>query len=131
MSKVRVESMWYHESPHISIVSIDAISYSDDKYVKVALFCLQESIDPASVAAAAPPPARRSSFSLSMSTPAPAPPPVSPPSGAQGPSPMRRSSRGDYQVCTNKFSIDIGTSDTERMQLEVCLLTGAIYVIGC
>ncbi len=42
---------------------------------------------------------------------------------------MRRSSRGDYQVCSNKFSIDIGTSDTERMQLEVLLSLPEVLLV--
>lgn len=109
MSKVRVESMWYHESPHISIVAIDALSIGD-KYAKVALFCLAETPETAPVAE----PVRRSSFSLSKS-------PTPPPNTARPV--MRRSSKGDYEVCTNKFSIDIGASDTERIQLEVRVTT--------
>lgn len=37
MSKVRIESKWYHESPHFNLVAVDALSYAD-QYIKIALF---------------------------------------------------------------------------------------------
>ncbi|KAJ1380341.1 hypothetical protein B484DRAFT_33545, partial [Ochromonadaceae sp. CCMP2298] len=40
MSKVRIESRWYHENPLFSLVSADALSLRDE-YVKVALFLLR------------------------------------------------------------------------------------------
>jgi hypothetical protein len=42
LSKVRIESKWYHESPYFSLVNTDVVSYAhDDAYVKVGLFCLK------------------------------------------------------------------------------------------
>src|SRR5690348_7132372 len=37
MSKVRVESKWYHESPDFNLVAVDALNVMNE-YVKVALF---------------------------------------------------------------------------------------------
>ena len=37
MSKVRIESKWYHESPNFNLVAVDALSYAD-QYIKIALF---------------------------------------------------------------------------------------------
>ena len=46
MSKVRIESKWYHESPNFHLVAVDALSIAD-QYIKVALFTL-ETPNPAS-----------------------------------------------------------------------------------
>ena len=37
MSKVRIESKWYHESDNFFLVAVDALSLAD-QYIKVALF---------------------------------------------------------------------------------------------
>jgi hypothetical protein len=124
MSKTRVESMWYHESAHISIVSVDALSDHDSgRYTKVALFCLTEApaVDGVESMSSPPVPARRSSFSMSLSSAPAAPAVVAPASSGSGV--MRKSSiegEGGLLVCGNKFSIDIGSSEAERTQLEVC-----------
>jgi len=46
MSKVRIESKWYHESSNFHLVAVDALSLAD-QYIKVALFTL-ETPNPAS-----------------------------------------------------------------------------------
>lgn len=40
MSKVRIESKWYHESNNFHLVAVDALSLAD-QYIKVALFRLE------------------------------------------------------------------------------------------
>lgn len=37
MSKVRIESKWYHESNQFNLVAVDALSLGD-QYIKIALF---------------------------------------------------------------------------------------------
>lgn len=105
MSLPRVESIWFHESANISIVSTDAVSL-DGGYAKVALFCLHTQ-EPEHSTDVAPKP--RSSFSLTSKA-APAP--------TEKVGIMRRSSKGEYLVCTNKFSVDLAMKGV-REQLEV------------
>jgi hypothetical protein len=53
MSKTRIESKWYHESPNFRLVAVDALSLAD-QYVKVALFELRTPAVSATPAAPVP-----------------------------------------------------------------------------
>jgi hypothetical protein len=104
LSKARVESMWYHESNDFNIVAVDALSRGE-RYIKAALFCLCEgSTDAAAKATAAASvraaPMRRLSWGRT---------------GAAGEtSPLKNMPR-----LPSLYSIDIGTNEASRFQLEV------------
>lgn len=106
MSKPRVESKWFHESESFGIVAVDAIS-TDDIYIKAALFCLK--------------PSQPKTFSKDDT-----------PHNKR--KPRRMSFLGlneDLEIDENDtmeplnysnhdiYSVDIGTNQTPRLQLEV------------
>jgi hypothetical protein len=66
MSKVRIESKWYHESNHFNLVAVDALSYAD-QYIKIALFELHtpaEMNTPVGAVAGTVPPTRQYSVDI-------------------------------------------------------------------
>jgi hypothetical protein len=66
MSKVRIESKWYHESNHFNLVAVDALSYAD-QYIKIALFELHtpaEMNTPVGAVAGTAPPTRQYSVDI-------------------------------------------------------------------
>lgn len=94
MSKPRIESKWYHESPNFDLVNVDVVSI-DDSFCKLALFCLKIPLTP-------------SSPSVSGNN--------------------RKSTAANVTVTSGiedlmAYSLDIASSDTPRLQVEVrCLL---------
>lgn len=111
LSKVRVESSWYHESQDFNILAVDAqcsAKEMHDRYAMAALFCystkksIHTGMSPSSALAAATASNRssRMSFSGVYSTPEPK---------------LRDADFEEHRT----YSIDIGTNDSERLQFEV------------
>eukprot|EP01038_Epipyxis_sp_PR26KG_P009071 gene9071-12233_t len=92
MTKLRVESIWYHESPAFSIVAVDSYNFLD-RHVMIALFCYQSAAmsQPTSPVESL----RRLSFYAS---------PISDSVPIKG---------------SLLYSIDIGTNESQRLQFEV------------
>lgn len=79
LSKRRIESIWYHESEHFSLIAVDAFTLKH-AYVKTALFCY----------------ANTPFYSATS-----------------------HSAANEVTLRANTYSVDIGTSETDRLQLEV------------
>jgi hypothetical protein len=107
MSKARIESKWYHESPNFDLVNVDVVSI-DDSFCKLALFCLKIPLTPSS-------PVVGGNYKKPATTN------VSVTSGIE-----------DLMA----YSLDIASSDTPRLQVEVKTLQFlfyfySIYVFFC
>ena len=92
MSKVRIESKWYHESPNFNLVAVDALSYSD-QYIKIALFELHTPVIVDTT----------SSTTTSGTSPLP--------DGSSG--------MGGLVPPTRQYSVDIGTNIAESAALGI------------
>jgi hypothetical protein len=130
LTKLRIESKWYHESPNFNLINIDVVTTSSsldselaDSYCKVGLFCLRIPLHSRQYNSGGGTTIigrdkRRGSATSSNVTD----------------SPMKGSEHGNGgtiqnetqeeenddtldDVCT--YSVDIATSDTQRLQLEV------------
>jgi hypothetical protein len=134
LTKLRIESKWYHESPNFNLINVDVVTTSSsldselaDNYCKVGLFCLRIPLHSRQYNSGGGTTiiGRRGSATSSNVTD----------------SPMKGSEHNnggngtgnDHQsgieeenddtlndVCT--YSVDIATSDTQRLQLEVRML---------
>jgi hypothetical protein len=90
MSKARIESKWYHESPNFDLVNVDVVSI-EDSFCKLALFCLKIPLTPSSPSVGG---INRKSATANVSVT----------SGIE-----------DLMA----YSLDIASSDTPRLQVEV------------
>lgn len=130
-TKARVECIWHHESPSFSCVAVDAVlSSSGQRYAHIALFksfILEASPTPsrggffpssrrpstssASSSSSATSFFRRPSFSLRFNEPVP-----------KVEDNLQIQVEGaSYRVMDTVYSVDLGSSDNERVELEVCI----------
>lgn len=93
LSKPRIESVWYHEAENFSLISIDAIAHGST-YVKTALFCYAKT------------PFYKRMNELGNEI-------------AQRKSAKSVTGNDGAAFLRDTYSVDIGSSETERAQLEV------------
>ena len=101
LSKPRIESVWYHEAENFSLISIDAIAHGTT-YVKTALFCYANT----------PFYKRMNESGKEIS--------------------QRKSKKSDggkdgAAFLRNTYSVDIGSSETDRAQLEVTCIHSTVH----